>query len=215
MSALGDSAYAALKSALMGGQLAPGERIVMRQMASNFGMSLTPVRDAINRLVAERALEHGGLGQSGGARVPLIDANQFQQLMLVRASLEPDVAAAAAQVATSAELDAVEAQLLTMRDAIRGGEVARYFEAHWRFHFGIYEMARLPLVMEIIEGVWLRSAPTLTLAAHGSGPSERRYPLHVKALEALRAGHAAGVAQAIRSDIDSARRDIGSMLPRA
>lgn len=211
--ALGNQAYDALKSALMAGQLAPGERVVMRQVAASFGMSLTPVRDAINRLMAERVLEHGGLGQSGGARVPLVDAAQFQQLMMVRASLEPDVAAAAAGVATSAELDAVEAQLKLMQDAVRRGEVARYFEAHWRFHFGIYALARMPVVMEIVEGIWLRSAPTLTLASHGSRPSLRRFPMHTQAVAALRAGDAAGVAQAIRSDIDSARRDIGALLP--
>jgi DNA-binding GntR family transcriptional regulator len=67
---LWDRAYAAIKSDLLAGRLAPGDRLVLRQVADDLGISLTPVRDAVNRLIAERVLEHGGLGQGGGAIVP-------------------------------------------------------------------------------------------------------------------------------------------------
>src|SRR3954452_1517729 len=86
---LWDRAYVSLKSALLAGRLAPGERLVLRKVADDLGISLTPVRDAVNRLVAEKVLEHGGLGPAGGAVVPLLNADQFSQLMTVRSSLEP------------------------------------------------------------------------------------------------------------------------------
>ena len=86
---LWDKAYFSLKSALLAGKFVPGERIILRKVAQDLGISLTPVRDAINRLAAENVLERGGVGQGGGASVPLLNANEFDQLMSIRSSLEP------------------------------------------------------------------------------------------------------------------------------
>src|SRR3569623_8367 len=74
---LWDRAYVSLKSALLAGRLAPGERLVLRKVADDLGISLTPVRDAVNRLIAEKVLERRGLGPAGGAIVPLLSADQF------------------------------------------------------------------------------------------------------------------------------------------
>ena len=70
----------------------------------------------------------------------------------------------------------------------------------------------MPIVMDVIEGAWLRCAPTLTLTLPKAGPDLKRYPLHVAALKALRAGDAAGAADAIRADIESARDDVCALL---
>ena len=67
---LWDKAYLSLRSALLAGKFVPGERIILRKVAQDLGISLTPVRDAINRLAAENVLERGGVGQGGGASVP-------------------------------------------------------------------------------------------------------------------------------------------------
>jgi DNA-binding GntR family transcriptional regulator len=209
---LWDRAYVSLKSALLAGRLAPGERLVLRKVADDLGISLTPVRDAVNRLVAEKVLEHGGLGPAGGAVVPLLSADQFSQLMTVRASLEPMAAAAASTHATKRELDAVEAFLIEMKRSVKENRTEKYLEAHYKFHFGIYAMCKMPIVQEIIESAWLRCAPTLTLALPENIPSLKRYASHVATLAALRRGDGEKAAQAIRADIESARKDISAML---
>jgi DNA-binding GntR family transcriptional regulator len=209
---LWDRAYVSLKSALLAGRLAPGERLVLRKVADDLGISLTPVRDAVNRLVAEKVLEHGGLGPAGGALVPLLSADQFSQLMTVRSSLEPMAAAAAAGHATKPELDAVEAFLVEMKRSVKENRTEKYLEAHYKFHFGIYAMCKMPIVQEIIESAWLRCAPTLTLALPENIPSLKRYASHVATLAALRRGDGDKAAEAIRADIESARKDISAML---
>jgi DNA-binding GntR family transcriptional regulator len=209
---LWDRAYVSLKSALLAGRLAPGERLVLRKVADDLGISLTPVRDAVNRLVAEKVLEHGGLGPAGGAVVPLLSADQFSQLMTVRASLEPMAAAAAAAHATKPELDAVEAFLVEMKRSVKENRTEKYLEAHYKFHFGIYAMCKMPIVQEIIESAWLRCAPTLTLALPENIPSLKRYASHVATLAALRRGDGDKAAEGIRADIESARKDISAML---
>jgi DNA-binding GntR family transcriptional regulator len=211
-STLWDRAYAALKSELLAGHFPPGERVVLRQVADDLGISLTPVRDAVNRLIAEKVLVRGGLGPAGAAIVPLLDADQFDQLMTVRSSLEPMAAAAAAAHATSEQLDAVEALLVKMKRSVKENRTEQYLEAHYQFHFGIYAMCQMPIVEEIIESAWLRCAPTLTLALPENIPSLKRYQAHVATLAALRQGDGETAASAVRADIESARKDIGSML---
>jgi DNA-binding GntR family transcriptional regulator len=211
-STLWDRAYAALKSALLAGKFAPGEKVVLRKVADDLGISLTPVRDAVNRLIAEKVLERGGLGPAGAAVVPLLDEDQFGQLMAVRAQLEPMAAAAAAAHATPERIAAAEAFVNEMKRSVKEHRTGDYLEAHYQFHFGIYEMCQMPIVEDIIESTWLRCAPTLTLALPENIPSLKRYAAHVAVIAALRRGDGEAAAAAIRGDIESARRDIGAML---
>ena len=211
-STLWDRAYAALKSALLAGKFAPGERVVLRQVADDLGISLTPVRDAVNRLIAEKVLERGGLGPAGAAVVPLLDADQFSQIMTVRGSLEPMAAAHAAAYATPDGLAAVEEQLVEMKRSVKEGRTEQYLEAHYQFHFRIYDMCRMPIVEDIIENAWLRCAPTLRLGLPRYIPGLKRYEHHVTTLAALRRGDGAAAGESIRADIESALKDIGAML---
>jgi DNA-binding GntR family transcriptional regulator len=214
-SPLWDQAYVSLQASLMSGRFAPGQRILLRDVAEQLGISLTPVRDAVNRLIAERVLERGGVGQGGGAAVPMLSADQFSQLMAVRGSLEPLATAAALQHATSKDLDGIGVALKAMKQAVKDQRTEDYLAAHHRFHFGIYALCRMPIVFEIIESAWLRCAPTLLLGLPGYVPSLKRYPFHVAALQALREGDAGAAAEAIRSDIESARNDICAQLESA
>lgn len=210
--ALWDRAYTALKNALLAGHYRPGERIVLRSAADALGISLTPVRDAVNRLVAEKVLERGSVGQKGGATVPLLSVAQFDQLMTVRAALEAHVTALAAERASKTELDGIEKYLLDMKRSVEEGRIERYLDAHYQFHFGIYRIADTPLIMEMIESAWLRCGPTLTLALPQYIPGLKRYPYHVNALKALRKKDATAASEAIRMDIESARIDISALM---
>lgn len=212
---LWDSAYASLRTALMEGRLAPGQRVVLRDVAERLGISLTPVRDAVNRLIAERVLERGVVGQGGGATVPLLSADQFRQLMAVRACLEPGATVAAAPNVTPAALAEIEQALRAMETTFDEKRPDAYLQAHHRFHFGIYALCRMPIMLEIIEIAWVRCAPTLTLGLPEYVPGLKRFPLHVACVEALRRGDGERAAAAIRADIESARDDIVPLLERA
>ncbi|MES2631509.1 MAG: GntR family transcriptional regulator [Pseudomonadota bacterium] len=211
-STLWDRAYVELKGALMAGRFAPGERLVLRQIADSLGISLTPVRDAVNRLIAEKALARGGLGPAGAAVVPLLKAEQFEQLMIIRGSLEPVAAAHAALNAQTQQVDAVEQLLNEMKRHAEESRTDEYLKAHYLFHFSIYEMCRMPILEEMIESVWLRCAPTLTLALPHNVPSLKRYQHHIETIAALRNGRPEAAAAAVRADIESACSDIAAML---
>ena len=212
---LWDGAYLSLKSALLEGRYAPGDRIVLRDVAEELGISLTPVRDAVNRLTAEKILDRGGVGNGGGATVPLLNTHQFRQLMTVRSSLEPLACEAAALHASAAQLDAIEVSLIAMRRFVGDKKKEQYLAEHYRFHFGIYTLCKMPIVLEIIESAWLRCSPTLTLALPEYVPGLKRYEFHVAMLAALKRGDGVQAAASIRADIESARHDISLLLDKA
>ena len=209
---LWDKAYLSLRSALLAGKFVPGERIILRKVALDLGISLTPVRDAINRLAAENVLDRGGVGQGGGASVPLLTSNEFDQLMTIRSSLEPLAAEAATKNATKAEIKEIAGFLSDMRDLAGTGNLVSYLDAHYKFHFAIYKLADQPILIQAIEGAWLRCGPTLNLALPEYKPGQKRHKHHLAALNALKKGDGIAVARAIRADIDSARQDICNLL---
>ncbi len=67
---LWDLAYSELKKALLSGKFEPGQRIILREVAGELGISLTPVRDAVNHLIAERVLDRGPAAKKAVPRCP-------------------------------------------------------------------------------------------------------------------------------------------------
>ncbi len=77
--------YQRLREDLLAGRFQPGERLKIRDLANQWGTSPMPVRAALQRLVAEGALE--GEAQRS-LRVPLMTRERFLQILQVRLSLE-------------------------------------------------------------------------------------------------------------------------------
>ena len=82
---LGERAYAQLADLLISGRLAPGEKLSLRSAADVLGVSIMPVREAVSRLVADKALE---VTPNRAVRVPLMSAEQFRDLTKVRIAIE-------------------------------------------------------------------------------------------------------------------------------
>src|SRR5258707_3369371 len=82
---LNDGAYGALKKGLMSGQCKPGEVLTIRDLAAEYGTPATRVREALQRLVAERALE---LQRNRSIGVPIPTLETFVELRRIRCLLE-------------------------------------------------------------------------------------------------------------------------------
>ncbi|WP_313623887.1 GntR family transcriptional regulator [Achromobacter sp.] len=209
---LWDRAYAALREALLNGRYAPGHRIVLREVAAELGISLTPVRDAVNRLIAERVLERGTGGQGGGATVPHLDANVFQQLVIMRAEIESRAAFEAVAHATDADVQTLRALHAGMAQLIDAEPRQGYLDVHRRFHFHLYALSGLDVIQDSIETLWLRCGPVLNMVLREYVPHLKATDHHAAAVEALAARDAPGVARAIRDDISEAGKYIHGLL---
>src|SRR3954466_8174927 len=89
--------YDSLRDALTAGRFTPGQKLSFRFVAGTLGVSLTPVREAIRRLVAEGAFE---MRPNRSVRVPLMTRGKIIELRDIRIAVEGLAAEKAAEVAT-------------------------------------------------------------------------------------------------------------------
>lgn len=209
---LWDRAYAALREALLNGRYAPGHRIVLREVAGELGISLTPVRDAVNRLIAERVLERGTGGQGGGAIVPHVDVGTFRQLVMMRAEIESRAAFEAVERAQDSDVKTLRGLHARMAQLIGAEPPQDYLDVHRRFHFHIYALSGLNVVQDTIETLWLRCGPVLNMVLSEYVPNLKATDYHAVAVEKLALRDATGFANAIRDDIVEAGKYIHGLL---
>ena len=102
---LGSNVYSKLRNALITGGLKPDDRLRIRELASQLGTSVTPVRDAILQLAKEKALV---LKTPKDIRVPVLDSAAYLEIRTLRLNLEGLGAETAARLATSNDLKRIE-----------------------------------------------------------------------------------------------------------
>ena len=93
--------YQDLRELIISGQLQPGQRLTLAGMATALGTSVMPVREAINKLAADDALE---ILPNKSVRVPLITRARFQELVVIRVVVEGLAVETAAARITAAQL---------------------------------------------------------------------------------------------------------------
>lgn len=197
---LGEEAYQALRQALISGRYLPGQKITLRALAAGLGMSVTPVREAIHRLSAERALE-GTVQRS--VRVPTMTREKILELRDIRLAVEGLAAARAAEHCTANEIRALRVIAIEIMAARQRKDVATDIAKLTEYQFAVYRMSRLPRLVQLIESLWLQTGPCLRLL----------FPDYIDALKtdwrgklsrALEARDAEAARRAVESDVGPA-----------
>lgn len=196
--------YDALKRAIMGGKLRPGHAISLRALASEFGVSQMPVRDALNRLTTQRALE---LLPNRTVRVPLMTREKFSELSDVRCYLEGEIAHKAASSMPRKQIARLSEKNTQMKAAARSRSIAEFLQLNFEFHFLLYEPSRSEVTLPIIESLWLQAGPFLNeyIRARGFGIAAEH---HENIITALREGNPAKVQAEVEADIRDASRSV-------
>ena len=150
-----DIIAAFVRDMIITGQAEPNSPLRQRDLAERFGVSPTPVREALRRLEAEGLVKydlHRGATVIDGSFEP------NEENYWVRSVLEPFAARLAAVRIDDDELaalDDVHAELCEPSET--DGSIntdAHYHDLNRRFHFGIYEAARSPLLLALIRLLW-------------------------------------------------------------
>ncbi len=146
------------------------------------------MRDAVTRLVAQGVLQQG---PRNSAIVPNLTRKELADLTVVRCALEGRAAREAAlQQHDAAALRRLEERLTTMQSLIQARKLESYLEHHRKFHFGIYAMSGIPLLVETIENMWLRCGPVLSFVIPEYVVLLKGWDHHTAALKAIVAGDA-------------------------
>lgn len=189
--------YRALRLQVMHGELAPGHHLTLRGIGAAFGVSMTPAREAVRRLVAERALM---LSSSGRISTPELTPERIEELAAIRALLEPEMAARALPRAHFALIDRLAAINAANSEAVLKQDAVAYVRTNLEFHRTLYLRAQTPAMLALCETVWLQLGPTMRSVYQRL---RRRDPPHHHRiiLAALRAGDEPGLRLAVRTDV--------------
>jgi len=198
---LHEQVHRQIRRSLMEGRFRPGQVLTIRELATQLGTSIMPVRDALQKLTVEQALE---LTASRSVRVPIISARKFTEICDVRIALEGFAARLAAERATAEDIARAEEAERDFLNAHESGDPSLLLERNRKFHFAIYAAARHETLLQLIEPLWVRCGPC-TLALFEELTAERvkwgASTPHRKAVAALRRGRPEQAEAAIVSDI--------------
>jgi DNA-binding GntR family transcriptional regulator len=190
----------------MHGELAPGLAITIRGLAAQYGVSMTPAREAVRRLAAEGALT---MSSSGRISTPELSPERIEELASIRALIEPEMASRALPRAHFALIDRLAAINGLNQDAVVRHDAVAYVRTNLEFHRTLYLRAQAPAMLAICETVWLQLGPTMR--ALYDKLKRRDMPQHHRMiLAALRAGDEPGLRLAIRTDVTQGLRHLAA-----
>lgn len=206
-------AYTLILEAIDAGTYRPGDRLVESELAERFGVSRTPVREALQRLETQSMLARDGRSLI----VASLDHNQLAELYVVRAELEALAARLAAKHAAPEEVrvlqDMVDDDLRQISDPLA------LSRANKRFHKQIHLASHNRYLVQQLDLVHRSMAlvATTSLAAEGRGATALAE--HQAIVDAIRAGDEDGAATALRAHISKAfetrlKLDAGGRKPR-
>ena len=202
---LRENAYFALRDAFTRGAFAPGDVLTLRDLAEQLGVSMTPVREAVRRLVAEGALVDT---PSRKLMVPPFDARRAGDLMAARLAMEALALDQAMDRMTSVDLDALDRVLSGV--PAQPGALPDLVTNH-DFHFTLYRIGGSEVLLPIVEALWLQYGAYLNLIINRPGVTKiEEHVHHFELMAALRAGDRHAAHAALRADIT---RSFNFLLP--
>ncbi|MFI9123426.1 FCD domain-containing protein [Streptomyces bikiniensis] len=154
----------ALRTALVGGELVPGEVYSAPALAERFGVSATPVREAMQRLAVEGAVE---VVPNRGFRVTERTPRELAELAEIRALIEVPVMLRLARTVPAARWTELRPLAEATATAAARGDRARYAEADRAFHRAVLSLAGNQQLLAVADDLHRRSqwplisAPTL------------------------------------------------------
>ncbi|HET9104834.1 MAG TPA: GntR family transcriptional regulator, partial [Solirubrobacteraceae bacterium] len=173
-----------LRSAIIGGELRPGQRVAQEDVAGRLGVSVAPVREALRVLEQEGQLTYR---PRRGYFVTELRIEDLEEIYALRALLEAQAARQALPALDGDRLAVIEAAARECTAAADAGDVAAELAANRRFHFTILTAPGHPHIARLIQLLW--DSTEAYRALYYNSPAERAASVdaHERILAALRA----------------------------
>jgi DNA-binding GntR family transcriptional regulator len=193
------SVYGRLREEIVSGALQPGSPLREIALAERFGVSRTPVREALRRLEQDRLLVPG----SRGMEVRAMDPHEVVQIYDLRVLLEAEAAGQAARARQTADLLRLEG-LLSRDRAVNDPDDATRIRTNLEFHAAIWQATHNPVLVDLLE----RLTTHLVHAPHSTLAGNRWWEAlaeHARLLEAIRGGDEPLARDLARAHMNTAR----------
>lgn len=195
---LSESIREAIEEEIATGKLLPGTRLDEVELAARFGVSRTPLREAMRQLLGEGLLESR---PPRGAVVAQVTPQRLIEMFEVMAELEAMCARLAARRMSDEELATIEAAHEACRASAAARDSDGYFYANERFHYAIYAASHNAFLFEQAAALQRKLRPYRRLQLRVRHRLPRSFEEHQAILDALRAGDADLAMQSVRGHV--------------
>ena len=200
--AVHDRLYRTLRMRIMYGEISPGQAFTLRGIAAEFGVSTTPVREALKRLAAEGALS---ISVTGRFQTPELSSDRIEELASLRALIEVELASRALPRAHMALVERLQVINNSISVAVVKADAVTYIRTNLEFHRTLYLRAQAPAMLATVETVWLQLGPTMR-ALYGRLQRNDPPVNHRLILAALKVGDESSLRVAVRADVTQGLR---------
>lgn len=207
-------AYALILEAIDSGVYRPGDQLIESELAERFGVSRTPVREALQRLETQSMLSRVGRSLI----VASLDHNALAELYAVRTELEGLAARLAAQHATAEEISVLRDMVEDDRALL--GDPAALSRANRRFHKQIHLASHNRFLVQQLDLVHRHMALLATTSLAAAGRGEKALAEHDAIVGAIAARDGQRAYEALRAHISKAyetrlKQDARALAARA
>ena len=197
-----DRLHRTLRMRIMYGEISPGQAFTLRGIAAEFGVSTTPVREALKRLAAEGALS---ISVTGRFQTPELSSDRIEELASLRALIEVELASRALPRAHMALVERLQVINNSISVAVVKADAVTYIRTNLEFHRTLYLRAQAPAMLATVETVWLQLGPTMR-ALYGRLQRNDPPVNHRLILAALKVGDESSLRVAVRADVTQGLR---------
>ena len=196
----------ALRTAIFEGRIRQGAQLKQNDIASEFGVSVVPVREAFQRLVADGL---AALAPNRGVTVTRLSEHDFLDIAELRALLEPHALRLSGPRLLKSDLAAAEA---TLQRAARSSEPIDRARLHWEFHHALYAKSDRPRLLAQIGGLYVNINRYLLPLWSRVGLSAGWTDSHLMIVDAVRRGDVERAAELVRAQIFEAADRVKDVL---
>lgn len=183
-----------VSNAILAGEFSPGARLDEQQLAQRFGVSRTPVREALRQLATSGLIE---LRPRRGALVASLTHEEVETMFAAMAEMEGACARLSALRMTPAERNQLEALQDSMSMLVHAGDPDAYADANQTFHQAIYAGAHNAVIADFTTSLRRRLAPFRRAQFRTHGRLPKSHAEHGVVVKAILAGDAAGAQAAM------------------
>ena len=173
-----------LRTDILTGVLRPGQHIIQESLASRYGVSRAPLREAMKIIEGEGQIIHS---PHRGYFVTELDLANLREVYRLREILEREAIRAAIPNLTDTEIQAIGAVADEVSAAAASGELLAITLANRRFHFMVFQASQMPRLVRILTQLW--DATDVYRSVYFAAPGSMAHVArdHAGILEALRA----------------------------
>ncbi len=200
-----DIVYRDLHKAIVTMELAPGAPVLERKLTEQYGVSRTPVREAVLRLVEDGLVEVAPKSGTFVARIPL---SVVREALVARRALEEVTVRAATELSSESRIMQMRAIIQQQQEMADAGDEEAFHQADDAFHASIAAAARYPGIWKMIQQVRIQVERYRRLTLPQTGRMPMVVKEHTAVLDAMAAGDADAAVARMNEHLNKLQLDI-------